>query len=157
MTTVVALVLAGVVLLAVEVLVPGAILGIAGSAFLLGGVIVAFAQFGVAVGSVTAVVAVVLLGLAVFIEFKVLPRSRLARAFSMTDTVAGTAGKPAAVDLVGRECVAVTKLRPSGYVTLGGLQYEAFCRAGAAEQGARLRVAAVDNFRLIVNPIEPQS
>lgn len=157
MTTVLALIIAGVVLLAAEVLIPGALIGIIGGAFLAGGVAAAFVEFGPVIGSVTAVLAIILLAATVFIEFKVLPRSRLARAFSMNATVSGTAGPAPQPELVGHECVAVTKLRPSGYVSLAGAQYEAFCRRGAAEPGDRLQVVDVDNFRLIVNPIETKS
>lgn len=157
MITVVALILAGVVLLAAEVFLPGAVLGIAGGAFLVGGVVAAWSQFGAAIGSLVALLSIVLLAATVFIEFKVLPRSRLARAFSMTTTVTGVASKAPRPELIGQECVALTKLRPSGYVLLGGSQFEAFCRTGAAEQGDRLRVAAVDNFRLVVHSIETNS
>ncbi len=157
MTTVIALILAGVLLLAAEVFLPGAVLGVAGAAFMTGGVAVAFVQFGATAGTVTTLVALALLATAVIIEFKVLPRSRLARAFSMTTTTGGTAGKTPPVEQIGRACVAVTKLRPSGYVRIGAEQFEAFCRGGAAEPGDHLQVIGVDNFRLIVNQIESKS
>jgi len=156
MITVIALILAGVLLLAVEVFVPGGLLGVAGGAFMLGGVVAAFAKFGGTAGTITAIVALVLLATAVFVEFKVLPGSRLARALSMTATVSGAATKPALENAIGQECVAQTKLRPSGYVLIGTERYEAFCRTGGAEPGERLRVTGVDNFRLIVNQTETQ-
>jgi membrane-bound serine protease (ClpP class) len=152
--TVVALIVAGVLLLAIELFVPGGLLGVAGGAFLLGGVVMAFVKFGSAMGTGTTIVAVLLLGIALFVEFKLLPGSRFARTFSMMDTVSGAATKPAIGDLVGSECVADTKLRPSGYVTVSGRRYEAFCRSGGAEAGEPLRVVGVDNFRLIVTQIK---
>jgi membrane-bound serine protease (ClpP class) len=157
MITVIALIVAGVLLLALEVLVPGALLGIAGGAFLAGGVIAAWMQFGATIGSLVGLLSLLLFAATLFIEFKVLPRSRLARAFSMTDTVTGVASRTPGRELVGQECVALTKLRPSGYVALGGAQFEAFCRSGAADQGERLRVIDVDNFRLVVNSIVTHS
>jgi membrane-bound ClpP family serine protease len=75
----------------------------------------------------------------------------------MTETVADAATKPALEAAVGGECVAQTKLRPSGYVAIGAARYEAFCRSGGAEPGERLRVVGVDNFRLIVTQIETPS
>lgn len=157
MITIVGLIVAGVVLLAIELFVPGGFLGVAGGAFMLAGVAVAFAKFGGTAGAVTTVVAVALLGAAIFAEFKLLPRSRFAQAFSMTETVTGVATKPALETTIGRECVAQTKLRPSGYVAIGAERYEAFCRSGGAETGERLRVVGVDNFRLIVTQIGTQS
>jgi membrane-bound serine protease (ClpP class) len=157
MITIVALIVAGVLLLAIELFVPGGFLGVAGGAFMLGGVAVAFVRFGATAGTVTAVIAAAVLGAAIFVEFKLLPKSRFARAFSMTETVAGAATKPALDAAVGSECVAQTKLRPSGYVAIGAARYEAFCRSGGAEPGERLRVVGVDNFRLIVTQIETPS
>lgn len=157
MTIVIALIVAGVVLLAAEVFVPGAILGIAGGLFMLGGVVTAFVQFGAGVGTTAALISLLLLAIALYLEFKVLPRSRFANAFSMTDTVAGAATKTPSADLVGCECVAVTQLLPSGVVLVEGKRHEAFCRSGSAGVGARLRVVAVDNFRLVVTHIETPS
>lgn len=157
MITVVALIVAGVILLAIELFVPGGFLGVAGGAFMLAGVAVAFVKFGGTAGAVTTVVAVAVLGAAIFAEFKLLPKSRFARAFSMTATVTGAATKPALDAAIGAECVAQTKLRPSGYVAIGAARYEAFCRSGGVEAGERLRVVGVDNFRLIVTQIETSS
>jgi len=152
MTLVVILLSVGVVLLAVELLVPGAVLGIIGGIALLAGVITAFAtleqnQAFVALGvALSAGVGVLVL------EFVVLPRTRLVRALSMTATVSGStqAVADSAAAYIGHEAVAQTKLVPSGYVLVDGRQFEAFCRDGAAEPGTRLRVVGVDSFRLIV-------
>jgi len=152
MMLVVILMCVGIVMLAAEIVVPGAILGIIGGMFLGAGVIAAFIsldqeQAFVALG-ISLLAGVVVL----VIEFVVLPRTRVVKALSMTGTVTGHAQ---AVDVsaaayIGREAVAQTKLVPSGYVLVDGRQFEAFCRDGAAEPGTRLRVVGTDNFRLIV-------
>jgi membrane-bound serine protease (ClpP class) len=53
-------------------------------------------------------------------------------------------------DVVGREAVAVTALGPTGIVQVDGRRYEARCDSGFAEAGARLRVARVETFQLVV-------
>ena len=147
---------AGVVLLAVEILVPGGVLGVLAGLCLVGGVVVSFQQFGPTGGAVATGVALVLGAVMLYLEFVLLPKTRLARTFSMTHTVAGrTHPEPAdRAAVVGREAVAVTALAPSGYVEIEGRRYEAFCQSGFATVGARLRVVDVDTFRLIVTQIK---
>ncbi|MBK9990605.1 MAG: serine protease [Verrucomicrobia bacterium] len=156
MTTVAILFAAGVLLVAVEILVPGAILGILGGLCLLGGVIAAFVQLGGAGGAVATGVALAIGAVTLYLEFVVLPKSRLAKKFSMSETVSSRS-QPEVADralVVGREVIAVTTLAPSGYVELEGRRYEAFCQSGMADAGARLRVVDVDTFRLVVNQIK---
>ena len=159
MTTVIALFIIGMLLVAVEVVVPGGLLGMLGAGFLLGGVVTAFVQLG-SMGGAVAIGAALLIGAAtLYLEFVLLPKTRLARMFSMTETVSGQS-QPAVADrseVIGREAVAVTMLAPSGFVELEGKRYEAFCQSGLADAGARLRVVELDNFRLIVTQIKESS
>jgi membrane-bound ClpP family serine protease len=159
MTLIVILFMAGVLLLAFEVIVPGAVLGIVGGLLFLAGTLVSFARFGFEGGLLAGGLAAALLGLALYLEFVVLPKSRLAKTFSMTATVAGTSQPPVAdAAVVGRTAVAATALVPSGYVEIGGRRYEAFSRSGHAAAGETLEVVGVDTFRLIVSkPSTPQT
>ena len=159
MTAVIILFVAGLLLMAVEILVPGAILGVLGGLCLLGGVTAAFFQFGAFGGTVATGVALAMGAVMLYLEFVILPKSRLARKFSMTETVSSQS-QPAVADrsaVVGREVVAVTTLAPGGYVELEGRRYEAFSRSGLAAVGARLRVVDVDTFRLVVTQIKESS
>lgn len=151
MSLIVVLFAAGIFLLALEVVVPGAILGVAGAVLMLGGVGLSFDRFGYTGGSLATVVAVAVGGLALYLEFVLLPKSRLAKIFSMSATVSGTSQPPVADRaVVGRAAVAVTPLSPSGLVECEGKRYEAFCRSGHVAVGATLQVVDLDNFRLVV-------
>jgi membrane-bound serine protease (ClpP class) len=152
MMLVLALFAAGVILLALEVIVPGAILGITGGVFLLIGVIVSFDQYGFSGGALATAAAMVAVAVTLYLEFVMLPKSRIAKTFSMTATVDGRS-QPAIADraVIGRTATAVTTLAPSGVVELDGRRYEAFCRTGHAAAGAQLSVVDLDNFRLIVS------
>ena len=142
----------GVILLALEIVAPGAVLGIAGGVCMFIGVAVAFAVFGGTGGAVASSAALLALGATLYLEFVWLPRSRLVKKFSMDTTNPGASQPPLAQEheVVGREATAQTKLAPTGYVQVEGRRYEAFSQSGFAEAGTRLRVVAVDNFRLIV-------
>jgi membrane-bound ClpP family serine protease len=103
MSLIIVLFVAGVFLIALEVVVPGGILGTIGSLFMLAGVVVSFDRFGFS-GGAAATAAGLLIGcVALYFEFVLLPKSRIARALSMTATVHGRS-QPAVADraLIGR-------------------------------------------------------
>lgn len=159
MITVVTLFVVGIVLVAVEILVPGGLLGALAGLFLLAGVVTAFVEFGPSGGTLaTAVALLIAIGLLYF-EFVVLPRTKLAKKFSMTETVAGRSQPEIAERgaVIGCDAIAATTLAPSGYVEVDGRRYEAFCQSGHVAAGARLRVVEVDTFRLVVTQIKESS
>jgi len=159
MMAVILLFTAGVLLVAAEVLVPGAVLGILGGLCLLGGVVAAFTQLGSMGGMIATGTALVIGVLTIYLEFVVFPKTRLAKKFSMTETVSSRS-QPEVADraaVIGREVVAVTTLAPSGYVELDGRRYEASCLSGLAAAGVRLRIVDVDTFRLVVTQIKETS
>lgn len=143
----------GIVLLAIELVVPGMILGIAGALAMLVGVAAAFSAFGAEGGLLAGALALVVLAGVIYFELVWLPKSKLAKIFSMGATVDGVSQPPVAegAAVIGAEAVAETTLAPSGYVRIGERRYEAFCEDGFAAAGTRLRVRSLDNFRLIVS------
>lgn len=159
MTTVLTLFGAGLVLVAVEILVPGGLLGVVGGLCLLGGVVAAFLEFGPQGGAIASATALLIGALTLYLEFVLLPKTRLARRFSMAETGTGRS-QPEIADraaIVGREAVAVTTLAPSGYIELDGQRYEAFSQSGHVTIGTRLRIIDLDAFRLIVTQIKESS
>lgn len=153
MNAIVLLFLTGVVLLVFEVVTPGAVLGVLGGLAMLAGCVVAFNLYGVGGGAVATAVGMGILGLALYVEFVLLPKTKLGRRMFLENAVDATSQPPvaAAEAVVGKTCEAVTTLAPSGYVLLEGRRYEAFSQSGLVAKGEILRVAGVDNFRLIVN------
>lgn len=159
MTAIVILFALGILLLAAEVIVPGAVLGIIGGVALAVGVILAFVRLGFDGGVIATSVAAVVAGLVFYLEFVLLPKSRLTRSLAVSG-VAGGAGQPPVADrgVIGRQALAVTALAPSGFVELDGKRYEAFARHGHAAKGERLDIVDLDSFRLIVSkPTLPSS
>ena len=80
MTLVIVLCAAGILLLAIEVVVPGGVLGAAGGGAILAGVIAAFARFGFDGGMAATVVALLVAAVVFYLEFVLLPKTRLGRA-----------------------------------------------------------------------------
>lgn len=152
MTAIIILFLAGILLLALEVFVPGAVLGILGAILIIAGVAVAFGVYGATGGFLALGAGIVLLVLTLYLEFVVLPRTRLARTFSMTATVEGTSQAPVAslAEVLEQSGETETPLSPSGYVMVNGRRYEAFSQSGYLAKGVAVRVTGLDNFRLLV-------
>lgn len=152
MTIVVVLFVLGALLLALEIVVPGGILGAVGGAMMLGGVVVAFVKLGSTGGIVASIAALVLAGATILIEFLWLPRSRFVGHLALGPARDSVSQPPVAkdADVIGREAVALSTLAPTGFVRVEGRRYEASCRSGYAAAGETLRVVGVDTFRLIV-------
>ena len=152
MNTIIVLFVVGFVLLAFEVIVPGAILGIFGGLALLGGVVIAFMDYGTAGGGIALAAAAGLAGLMFYIEFGILPKTPWGRRMFLHSEIGGTSQPPPAdeASVLGRAGEAVTTLSPSGYILIDGRRYEAFSRSGQLPKGAEVRVVGLDNFRLIV-------
>ncbi len=152
MNAILLLFLLGVLLLAGEVFVPGAVLGILGGLCMAAGCIISFVQLGAAGGMVATVVALVLLGVTLYVELVWLPTTRFGKKLIVQTAVDATSQPPLAdkVSVVGKSAEAVTTLAPSGYVLVEGRRYEAFSQSGHAAKGAVMRVVGLDNFRLIV-------
>jgi membrane-bound serine protease (ClpP class) len=152
MNAIIILFVTGALLLAAEVFLPGAVAGILGTIALLAGSLLSFHEFGIGGGMAASAGALVLLGLMLYFELVVLPKTAFGRKLVVQATVDATSQPPPArlAAVLDKPAEALTTLAPSGYVLVEGRRYEAFCRSGHAEKGAPLRVIGMDNFRLIV-------
>ena len=152
MNAILILFLLGVLLLAGEVFVPGAVLGIIGGLCMAAGCVISFIQFGTGGGIAATVLALTLLGLTLYVELVWLPKTRFGKKLIVQSTIGATSQPPLAdkENVLGKIAEAATPLVPSGYVLVEGRRYEAYSRSGHAAKGAQLRVVGLDNFRLIV-------
>ena len=157
MTAIVLLFALGIVLVAVEVIVPGGILGAIGGLMMLGGCALSFMEYGTLGGAVASVTALLLAGLTLYVEFRILPRTAIGKRAFLTKQVTGVSSAfgQEARELIGKSAEALTMLSPSGYIRVDGKRYEAFCQSGQVPAGATLQVVGADNFRLIVSPTKP--
>ena len=157
MTLIILLFALGIALLAIEVIIPGGIVGSIGALLMFGGCVMSFAEFGTGGGLIAVACAVVLTVAAFFIELVIIPRTAAGkRAFLQTAITAKSSSfGDEALALIGKSGEAVTMLSPSGYVLIDGKRFEAFCQDGQIPAGSPLEVVGADNFRLIVSPITP--
>ena len=151
MTTIVLLFALGIVLLTLEVVVPGGVLGVIGGLLMLGGCVLAFYEFGTGGGGVATAIALGCLGVGLYVEFRILPRTRFGKKLFLSRSVdAKSQPLPAEAAVVGKTAEALTTMAPSGYVAIEGRRYEAVSQSGLIAKGATVRVVGMDNFHLIV-------
>ncbi|WP_404425262.1 NfeD family protein [Nibricoccus sp. IMCC34717] len=151
MSVVLTLFIAGAILLAAEAILPGAIAGIIGALLLVIGTVYSFNHYGASGGWLAVGGATSLVGLSLFAEFYLLPRTRWGRRFFLDKSVDTTShAAPGRAELTGRSGVAESPLRPTGVVVIDGRPYEAFSQDGAIDKGETVRVTGSDTFRIIV-------
>jgi membrane-bound serine protease (ClpP class) len=157
MTPIILLFAIGIVFLAVEVIVPGAILGSIGALLMFAGSVLAFLNYGTGGGIIAVLSCLAICGLVFFFEFKILPKTKLGKRAFLTTEITGVASAlgEEARGLIGKSAQALTMLSPSGYVIVDGQRYEAFCQTGQAPAGSDLEIVDADNFRLIVTHTTP--
>ncbi len=153
MTLIILLFSIGILFIAVEVIIPGAILGSIGALLMFGGCIMAFIDYGTTGGIIAVLTAFAVAGVAFFIEFHYLPRTEFGKRAFLTKeiTAVSAAVSSEARELIGKSAEAITMLSPSGYVLVDGHRYEAFCQSGQAPAGSALDIIGADSFRLIVS------
>lgn len=157
MTPIILLFAIGIVFLAVEVVVPGAILGSIGAILMFAGSVLAFLNYGTGGGIIAVLTCLAICCLVFFFEFKILPKTKIGKRAFLTAEITGVASSlgEEARALIGKSAQALTMLSPSGYVIVDGQRYEAFCQSGQVPAGSDLEIVDADNFRLIVTHTTP--
>ncbi|MGB0408764.1 MAG: NfeD family protein [Opitutales bacterium] len=154
MITILALVLAALICLFFEVILPGGILGLLAITCVLGATWLGFADYGAIGGTAVFVGSLIAGGLLVFFEFKLLAKSGLAKGFFLRTAVSGHSNQsPAESSIIGKEGTTLTRLNPSGKVAIDGQSYEAYSQDGYLEPGESVSVVSQDNFKLIIKKL----
>jgi membrane-bound serine protease (ClpP class) len=144
----------GIVLLFLDLFVPGIILSFFGTMAFLAGTARAFREFGMGGGLLAFGIGMVLLGIALYIEYGVLPKTRFGKKFFLHSAVSGTSQPAAeAATLTGREGVVVTPLVPTGQIEIDGRRHEAQSLDGRLPAGTRVKVTGAQNFSLTVTKL----
>ncbi|MEY3393895.1 MAG: hypothetical protein RL346_131 [Verrucomicrobiota bacterium] len=142
----------GLVLLFLEVIIPGGILGITGTVSLFIGCVFSFSRLGTTQGLIAIGIAL-LAGAGVFyLQFHILPKTRLGRRFFLKHQISASSNAlpEHARDLIGKTATSVTVLSPTGYVMIEGKTFEASSRSGQIPKDTELEVIAATPFHLTV-------
>ncbi len=151
MELVATLLIAGVILLVLETVLPGMIAGVVGACCLLAGVVVAYDRFGLRTGHGVLVCVLFILLVGTILYLKYFPTSRFANKFISHQSIGAIGGER--LDLLNRKGVAYTVLRPSGTALIEGHRVDVVTEGEFVEKGSALEVVAIEGMRVVVRPI----
>jgi membrane-bound serine protease (ClpP class) len=148
---VVALMVCGMILLIAEVaIIPGfGVAGMSAAGLIVGGVLFAWARFGVTWG----VGSLLLSGAATGAVLVLAPRTRAGRHLVLSTALRSPATSEARAALVGREGRAITALRPAGAVEIDGQRLDVVTEGVFVDAGQPVRVLSVEGARIVVAPV----
>ena len=154
MTKIITAILFGYLLVALEAIVPGGVLGLLGFICLLASAYFAHLEYG---GLVIPLLIFLACGLGaviiVFLQFRWLSSSK----FGRNMFVHATSGKnldPKNLDyLIGKTGIAETDHHPEGLITIENKSFDSYCDSGFVSKGTKLQIVSIDSFRLIVEPL----
>ncbi len=148
MTTIALLIAAGLILLALETILPGLIAGILGLASLAAAVVYAYSELGVRAGNYTLAIVSAALALGSLLWLKFFPGSRFAQRF-VSQSIIGNVGAEQP-QLLHRSGQALTALRPAGTALIDGKRCDVVTEGGFIEKGQPVQVVAIEGLRVVV-------
>ncbi len=142
----------GLLLLALEVMIPGGILGIAAGIILFTGCLLSFTTLGISEGLIAIGITLLAAIIVFYIQFKILPNTRIGKRFFLKREISGSSSniKEMTRDLIGKTATSVTVLSPSGFVIIDGKSYDAVSQSGQIPKDTELEVTAANSFQLSV-------
>jgi membrane-bound serine protease (ClpP class) len=145
-----ALIVAGLVLIAAEVLLPGLILGTIGFLCLVASVALVFVNYGTVAGIVATFIVSILTLVGFVLWLYVFPRSFIGRRVMLLTPNSEKSAAAKNQSLVGLEGEALTPLRPSGTARIDGRRVDVSAVGDFLEEGAKLEVVSADGLRVAV-------
>jgi membrane-bound serine protease (ClpP class) len=145
------LLLAGLLLIGLEVFLPGGILGLFGSLALFGAIITAFQAFGAQMGFMTALGIIILLAVFLILWIRYFPRTPIGRALTLhRDSPDFKATGMSRDELMGRTGTAITALRPSGIARIAGTRMDVVADSGWIDKEATVEVVQIQGNHVTV-------
>lgn len=155
---IISLLVLGVILLFLEIFVPGGILGTIGVILLATGV------FGVAdstaQGIAYVIIMLIVLGILIALSFRIPQTKRFWKRLSLTTTQSKSGGYVAPNQnlecFLGCEGIALSQLRPAGTADFNGNRIDVVTEGGFISKETRIKVIEVEGTRVIVREISDQ-
>ena len=149
---IVALLCAGALLLALEWVLPGGLIGVAGIGCLIGGVAATYVKYGAGPGHMVLVAVMTVMVAGGLAWLRYFPHSKVGKVF-VSEGQVGDAGYDYD-GLKGSVGVAASDLRPSGAAEFDGRRYDVVADGAFVSRGADIKVVAVEGNRIVVRAVD---
>jgi membrane-bound serine protease (ClpP class) len=139
----------GILMLSLEIFVPGGILGTIGGLMIMSTIFMSlfiFEKHGVLIAFFILISAVAVL----ILWISILPKTYLGKRIFLNDTLKTAKSNDDRNDLIGAEGVALSDLRPSGFAKINDQKIDVISSGGLIEKGREVVVINVVGFRVIV-------
>lgn len=145
------LILTTLVLTALEVFLPGGVLGVAAVVCLVVATYLSYESFGAFTATMVFFATILAALVLAIIQFRYLIKTPMGRKLFLRKTVDGHSNvEQSNDDIIGKAGQTLTRFNPSGMVQINGKQYEAYSQDGFIEENQPVRVVARDSFKLII-------
>jgi membrane-bound serine protease (ClpP class) len=153
LSLIIVLVLLGLVLIGIEIFIPGLIVGAIGALALLAAVVLTYREFGSGPGDVMLIALVVLGGAFICWWLSWLPRSYVGRRWTLHAAVEGPTETPNFSALLGASGRALTPLRPGGMALIDGRRVDVVAESGFVEAGEEVTVLRAEGAKVLVRRV----
>jgi membrane-bound serine protease (ClpP class) len=150
------LIIAGLFLIGAEIFLPGGIIGFIGALSLLAAIVVGFLAFPMQIALLTTLSIIILAGVCLVIWVKYFPKTRMGQSLTLSDDgKTFKSASPEFMDLLNKEGVVVSTLRPAGIAKFDGKRVDVVADGSWIESGKTIRVTRVEGVRILVKEIAP--
>lgn len=140
----------GLVAMLIEIFIPGMIVGLCGVVAATASIVMAFNADNATLGITLTAIAVAFVPI-----FLILWRHAIGNFFAVNATEKGFAAAPSGLsELINREGVALTNLRPSGAAKIGDKRVDVVADGEMIPQNARVEVTEVHGNRVVVRSVK---
>lgn len=146
--------LAGLILIGVEIFVPGGLLGAIGGMLLLAAAILGFIVFPGA-GIYVAAGILALAGIAIYLWVMVFPKTRFGKKLTVTQDLKTSKGTQDGIEsLVGKTGITTSDLRPSGFAVFDGRCLDVLTLGEMIPKGEPIYVVKIESNSIVVARVQ---
>lgn len=154
LSIILALAAMGAILIAVDFFLPGFVLATIGVLFMVVATVICGLNHSLTTTLALFCAEILVAGLAGWLSIKYFPRTRVGQRMILHETLQAAHTSPGAnTQLVGREGVAQTVLRPGGIGQIDGKRLDVVAESDMIERGSPIKVVAVEGSRILVRKI----
>lgn len=151
MATVVILLIAGALLIALETILPGLIAGIIGFCCIGAGLALAYLRFDFQTANTILAIVMIAAVIGTILYIKYFPESRMAQVFVSKRTIGDVgAENPSLLNQTGH---ALTTLRPSGTAVINGKRVDVVTEGAFIQPNQPVKVVAIEGLRVVVRAV----
>jgi membrane-bound serine protease (ClpP class) len=150
---IVLLLVVGLVLVVVEVFLPGGLFGVAGGLCLIVAIAMTYSNYGFVAGTwlLGGVVLATLVGLILWVKF--FPKTPTGRRMMLNQTSGNVTPEEDFAPLLHKRGMARSALRPSGIAEINGRRVDVVSEGGMIPPESEVQVVAVDGTKIVVRKV----